>query len=134
MMVDVECAMARDASSCRAALHAVVERARALGLEGSVLAAMLPLAVLEASADLARQALALAERVEPSLRYHAEVSWQVARALRAAGRGDEARSVAAAGADWVERVTEDGVDEAFRESFLQRNPVNLGLRALAASA
>ncbi len=134
MMVDVERAMARDAPSCRTALRAVVERAGALGLEGSVLAAMLPLAMLEASADLARQALALAERVEPSLRYRAEVFCQAARALRAAGRDDEAQRVGTLGLAWVERTADEQVDAPFRESFLQRNPVNVGLRALIAPA
>ena len=134
MMATVERAWCSPASASGAALRAVAEQAGQLGLEGSVLAALLALALHEGSADRARQALTLAQRVEPSLRYRADVAAAAAQALRKAGLDDEARAVARAGLAWVEGIAEQQVDAAFRESFLHRNPVNIALRALAGPA
>jgi len=51
--------------------------------------------------------------------------------LHRAGLSDEARQLAGRGATWLRRVAENHVPPEFRESFLNRNPVNLELHRLA---
>ena len=51
--------------------------------------------------------------------------------LRQAGLVDEARQLAARGAAWLRDTAERHVPPEFRDSFLNRNAVNLELQRLA---
>ena len=74
----------------------------------------------------------LAKTYLPDSFYLPEV-WLVAgQVLDALGRAAEARRAVADGLAWVTRVHDSHVPAAFRDSFLQRNPVNRELQALAA--
>jgi len=56
------------------------------------------------------------------------------RVLRSLGRELDAEAALREGLAWVRRVDEQHVPAPFRESFLQRNPINRELFALAARA
>ena len=51
--------------------------------------------------------------------------------FEASGDGDQAMMALAHGALWVRRTALPNVPEAFRDSFLQRNPTNRALLAAA---
>jgi hypothetical protein len=59
--------------------------------------------------------------------YEAALWLGAARAYRAAGRGDEADSALHSGAEWVMFKALPNVPPEFRDSFLNRNPVNRAL-------
>jgi hypothetical protein len=112
-------------------------RAEALriGHGGTVLAAQVRGAAV--ASDPARaQALARAalDQLDRGLRstalLPAEPWLLVTRALDAAG-DPEAGAVLKRGVDWLHRTAVEQVPEPFRASFLQRNPVNRALVALA---
>ena len=68
-------------------------------------------------------------------RLHAATPWAAlfgAQALRLAGKRANARALATLGADWLRRTARASVPDAFRDSFLQRSPVNRALLTLAA--
>jgi DNA-binding SARP family transcriptional activator/tetratricopeptide (TPR) repeat protein len=136
MLVELESALALPVAEALALLDDVRRRAAALGLRGTVLAALLRMAGVATEADAARAAaaaqaaVALAGEVEPTLAMRAEVWLQAARGLRAAGEDDSA--VLRAGVDWVRATAAKHVAAMFREAFLQRNPVVRDLLALAA--
>lgn len=74
-------------------------------------------------------ALELVREHQPESFYLGEL-WLVAgRVLHALGRADAAQRAWADGRDWVRELHDHHVPAAFRESFLQRNPVNLELMA-----
>jgi hypothetical protein len=65
---------------------------------------------------------------------HGAVPWTAlfaAQALELAGRHDEARDAAQAGLGWLHDTARSALSEAFRDAYLQRNPVH---RALAVAA
>jgi tetratricopeptide (TPR) repeat protein len=109
---------------------AVQRRAAELGLEGTVLAALLRRAALP-DAEAAHAALALADRVAPTLMDRAEVWLCVARGLMA-GSAD-AGPVLRAGRDWLLATAAAQVDEPFREAYLERHADHRELLALATS-
>ena len=78
-----------------------------------------------------REAVALMDRVQPSDLYLGEAWWIAAEVFDAAGDGDDALMALARGAQWVRRVALPQVPDAFRDSFLQRNPANRALLAAA---
>jgi hypothetical protein len=52
--------------------------------------------------------------------------------MQAAGDSAQATQLLATGRDWLQRTASEFVPEAFRDSFLHRNPVNRELLVLAA--
>lgn len=71
------------------------------------------------------------ERVQPSDLYLGEAWWIAAQVFEASGDGDQALMALARGAQWVRRVALPHVPDEFRDSFLQRNPINRVLLAAA---
>ncbi|WP_374568315.1 AAA family ATPase [Ideonella sp.] len=109
-----------------------------LGHGGARLAALVRFADVARAVDsaraatCAREALAEAERLVPATLYPAELGWQAAQALHAAGADDEAAQVVRQAVRWIHDTADRHVPEAFRSGFLERNPVNLGLLGWAA--
>jgi len=71
------------------------------------------------------------EAVRPADMYLGEAWWIAAQVFDANGDGDHSLLALARGAQWVRRVALPQVPEEFRDSFLQRNPVNRALLAAA---
>jgi hypothetical protein len=63
--------------------------------------------------------------------YRGEAWWLAAQVFDTAGDSAGALMALAQGTDWVRRVALPNVPEAFRDSFLQRNPSNHALLAAA---
>lgn len=82
----------------------------------------------------AEAALALAREHQPESFYLGELWLVAARVQLALGAADAARRLAGEGRDWVMRLHDTHVPEAFRHSFLHRNAVNRELLALAGGA
>ncbi len=61
----------------------------------------------------------------------AEVWLTLARALQASGEPEAALNAAARGRSWLEQIAELHLDKPYRESYLNRNPVNAALLRLA---
>lgn len=106
-------------------------------------AACLPVQVRLAQAELALgrpgPALRHAQRaadwlqaVWPAEMKPSEVQMTVAQCALAVGDPALAAQAAAAGRDWVRMSATEQLDELYREAWLQRNPVNAALLALAA--
>lgn len=89
--------------------------------------------VLERAQSHARKALRLARGYQPDSFYQAEVWLVAAKVLLATGLTTEARAALVDGRAWVLRVHATQVPSAFQSSFLERNPVNRELLALARS-
>jgi hypothetical protein len=53
--------------------------------------------------------------------------------LSAGGRNDEADRILAAGHDWIARAAANQVPPEFRESFVERNPIDRALLTRAAA-
>ena len=84
------------------------------------------------SLEAARQLRALLPRLDavlPSDMYLPDAWWIAAQVFEACGSGDEALMALAQGARWVRQVALPHVPEAFRDSFLHRNPTNRALLA-----
>lgn len=123
-----------------AAALALLESVRALaaahGRRGQVLESHVRAAPVAAALDpvLARhhveQALALAQQVDLVGIYRGTLWLNCGQALQAIGDAGPARAVLREGADWVRRTAANDMPEAFRDSFLHRNPVNAALLAL----
>ena len=132
-IVDTEAALDMPLAQALAQLESVQAHALRFGLRGSVLAALVRRAQLLAAAAeprgavAAREALALAEHVAPTLMYSGEVWLHAAHALRVAGASARADMALASARQWLAARCEHDVPADFRESFLQRNPVNLTL-------
>jgi tetratricopeptide (TPR) repeat protein len=75
-------------------------------------------------------ALALTRDYQPDTFYLPELWLVAAKVFQALGRLADAWRAAETGRDWVMAVHDRYVPEAFRHSFLQRNPVNRELLAL----
>ena len=76
-------------------------------------------------------ALALEPNHQPDSFYLGELWWAAGRVYLGLGRLDDARRVLERGREWVLGLATSHVPEAFRLSFLHRNPVNAALLALA---
>jgi len=118
------------------AAWASAHQRQGLALAGHVRAARCALAQDAARRALPQveAALRLAHDHQPESFYLPEL-WLVAvRVLRSLGRELDAEAALREGLAWVRRVDEQHVPAPFRESFLQRNPINRELFALAARA
>lgn len=138
MHLELEMARADDPDAAVTCCEAVERRAAALELAGVALKArlrgieaLLAAGRLSQAAAAAQRALADLDRMHPADLYVGEAWWIVAQALAAGGAGDEGLVALARGAQWVRRVALPQVPDSFRESFLQRNPVNRALLAAA---
>jgi len=119
-------------------LEQVCEQALAMQYEGTAMAARVRAAGLCAGTDPAaavrhaEAALALAARCQSISLVPAELWLHAARAFQAAGDSRRADELLALGRNWIRDTAREHVPEAFRDSFLHRNPVNRELLALAA--
>lgn len=73
-------------------------------------------------------ALHLSKTYLPDSFYLPELWLTAARVMQAAGQMTQASEQVLLGQKWIERTAKDHVPADFRESFLDRNPVNLALR------
>ena len=69
--------------------------------------------------------------MQPADLYLGHAWWLAAQVFEASGDGDQALMALAHGAQWVRRVALPNVPEEFRDSFMQRNPINRALLAAA---
>lgn len=133
----VEHACTLDAPAALRQLDAVRHEAQALQHEGTVLATLVRAAGIAAefdpktAAQHARAALALSQRRQSTMLLPGELWLHCARALQAAGDTAQAQRLLTTGREWLRRTARDHVPAPFRDSFLQRNPVNRELLALA---
>lgn len=108
-----------------------------IGHLGSALAARIRAAGMACGIDPARArhealaALELASERQTTVLLPAELWLQCGRALVAAGDTAHAAEVLSRGRDWLRTTALEQVPEPFCDSFLQRNPVNRELLALA---
>jgi hypothetical protein len=70
-------------------------------------------------------------RVQPADLYIGQAWWLAAQVFDANGDGDQALMALAQGASWVRRTALPNVPAEFVDSFLQRNPTNRALLAVA---
>ncbi len=106
-----------------------------LALSGHVraAAAALKLGMQGAALVHVRAGLRLGWHCQPDSFYQAELWLVAAQVFQAAGLADEARAALVEGRTWIMRVHTQHVPPEFQSSFLQRNPVNRELLALAAA-
>ncbi|MBK9572097.1 MAG: AAA family ATPase [Rhodoferax sp.] len=133
----VELAGTLEAQAALDQLEAVRREALALQHEGTVLASLVRAAGIAAEIDpgtaaqYALAGLALSARRQSTMLLPAEPWLHCARALHAAGDTAQAMQLLATGRDWLQHTARQHVPEPFRDSFLNRNPVNRELLALA---
>lgn len=84
-----------------------------------------------AAAAAMREVVAEMVRVAPADLYRGQAWWLAAQVFDVNGDSAEALMALAQGTDWVRRVALPQVPDAFRDSFLQRNPANRALLAAA---
>ena len=140
LVMQVTLAQARwldEAKACEQ-VRQVRTEARAKQLFGIVLNAEVQLARLqlrqgrnEEAAQHGRAAISMMQSFSPDEMYVGEVWVAAFDALRAAGDA-QAREVLSQGVAWLRKTAETTVPAEFRDSFLNRNPVNLALLRLAA--
>jgi hypothetical protein len=115
----------------------VIEEARSIGHQGTVMAAWArragclwqhdPALALEA----AQQALGMAQTLDSLNLYRPELWLNAALAMRASGLEDQTRQQLAKARDWIMNCVSSGmVPEPFVESFLHRNLVNRDVLSL----
>jgi tetratricopeptide (TPR) repeat protein len=119
--VDEVLAMAERMEFGGVAMAARLRRAQAQSRAGEV----------QAAAAAMREVMARLDAVPPTDLTLGEAWWAAAQVFDAAGDGDDALMALARGAQWVRRVALPQVPEAFRDSFLQRNPSHRALLAAA---
>ncbi len=79
------------------------------------------------AAVLLRELLPRLDSVHPADMYLPDAWWIAAQVFDACGASDDTMMALADGTRWIRQVALPQVPEAFRDSFLQRNPTNLGL-------
>ncbi|HET7791738.1 MAG TPA: AAA family ATPase [Rhizobacter sp.] len=122
-----------------AQVEEIIDSARVLGHQGTVIAAHARGACLAAQGGSAGRARAHASAALETAasagmvrQYPGELWLHCGQALAAIGDGAAAAGVFAQGRDWLVAIARDEVPEEFRDGFLHRNPVNRELLALAA--
>jgi DNA-binding SARP family transcriptional activator len=138
--IPLELEMAREKAPSQAtgAYERLAREARQAGLPGFELHAQVELAraLLEnAQADAAaaqiRAALARLREFDPVGLYRPAVWWTAFRVLEAVGQAAAAHDCLRAGRDWIESTLRQHVPDAYRDSFLEHNPINRELLAAA---
>jgi DNA-binding SARP family transcriptional activator len=116
----------------------VIEEARAIGHQGTVMAAWTRRAACLWRHDptlalaAAQRALELAETVDSWTLYRPEVWLNAALAMRASGLEEQANQQLAKAREWIMNcVSSAQVPEPFVDSFLHRNPINREVLSLA---
>lgn len=84
-----------------------------------------------AAAGLLRDALASFGGVQPADLYRPDMWWSACEIFAAAGEREAAREALARAARWVREAAAQQVPDEFRDSFLNRNPVNRAILAAA---
>jgi len=84
-----------------------------------------------AAAAALRELLPRLQGVQPADMYLPEAWWIAVQVFDACAAGHEALQALASAAYWIRQVALPQVPEAFRDSFLQRNPTNRALLAAA---
>lgn len=134
--VNIQRALSAAPAAALAALVAVREQARQQEQQGIVLETHIRAAQVARELDPALacrhadMALSLAESFDTVLSYRGELWLQCALTFFAAGDDTRGSSVLDRGLDWVRTIARVHVPELFRESFLDRNPVNVWLAQL----
>ena len=113
----------RDGNAQGALMHALLAKVRRIR-------PLLSLDRTSEALDAARSVLHDFTRIRGPLLYHPEVLLEASRAFLACDRPSEALEIAREALRWVEERASADVPPAFRESFVQRNPVNRELREL----
>lgn len=134
-------ALTRPAEAALAVAREVASLGEQLELAGTALAGHIRAARFavdagsaSAAAVHADAALAIGEDVAPNDMYPAERWLQAWRALRLAGRDDDAAAALARGVQWVRDTSREHVPAPFRDSFTSANAVNLQLLRAAGVA
>lgn len=134
----IECTAVLTADEAVRELRHIRGEAGRIGHRGTVLACHIRASArcIEFDAAQARseaqQALALHDgNVRTTALLPGELWLHASRALRAAGDA-RAEAVLQRGLNWLHMTAEEQVPEAFRDGFLNRNPIHRELRALAA--
>jgi tetratricopeptide (TPR) repeat protein len=83
------------------------------------------------AAVLLRELLPRLEKVHPADMYLPDAWWIAVQVFDACAASDEALMALAQGTRWIRQVALPHVPEAFRDSFLHRNPTNLAVLAAA---
>lgn len=137
-MITLDMALAQPLEHAIEAARAVLGRAERLGHEGSALAARIRIALFASAAgdlDTARQTLkqicGVSAEIEPNDLYAGERWLATVRVLHACGCRSAAEHAVREAVDWVNRIAREHVPAEFRDSFLNRNPVNRELLTLA---
>ena len=122
-----------EAMATNLALWATTRERYGVALAGHVRAAACALALAAPTRALphVETALHLAKQYQPDSFYLPEMWLVAAQTLAALNRDADARCAAADGVAWLMAVHDAHVPPEFRDSFLQRNPVNRELLALA---
>lgn len=137
-MIGLDHAQAQPTGPAMAAVRAVLVNAERLGHHGSALAARIRLAGLAHQlGDLDTALRMLSEMaqtpddIEPNDLYSGERALATVRVLMAAGRPGDATLALTQAVEAIRRTAEVDVPSEFRDSFLNRNPVNRELLTLA---
>jgi DNA-binding SARP family transcriptional activator len=92
-------------------------------------------AMARGAPDRARPQIEAALRLfadhEPDNFYRAELWWVASGAFRATGQDAQADRMLVEGAEWIRRIAAEHVTVEYRDTFLERNPVNRALLAAA---
>jgi hypothetical protein len=83
------------------------------------------------AAVLLRDLLPRLARVQPADMYLPDARWIAVQVFDACGANDDAMMALAQGTRWIRQVALPHVPQAFRDSFLHRNPTNLALLTAA---
>ena len=116
----------------------VLELAAAIEFAGVAMKARLLRAHAQSRSGATKEAAAAMRELVPQLAtlrpadlYFGQAWWLAAQVFEASGDGDQALLALAHGAQWVRRVALPNVPEAYRASFMERNPTNRALLAAA---
>jgi DNA-binding SARP family transcriptional activator/tetratricopeptide (TPR) repeat protein len=138
MLLEVEHALDLPPADGLALLEAVAEQAARQGHAGVGLATRVRAAEIAAGVDPARAQREAQAVIDALARhtytgpYFVEPWLAAARAFAAAGEAAAARAALAQGRDWITRTAREQVPAEFRAGFVERNPANAALLALAA--
>jgi tetratricopeptide (TPR) repeat protein len=113
--------MAAELEFVGVAMKADLLRARALHRANAV----------DAAVGLLREMLPRLATVQPADLYLPDAWWIAAQVFEAGGAADEAANALAQGRQWIRQTALPHVPDEFRDSFLDRNPINAAILAAA---
>jgi DNA-binding SARP family transcriptional activator len=137
-MIALDSELASPAPAALARASDILRQAERAGHLGTALATRIRLAHFAFEAgdqalalNTVREALETDPAVEPNDLYRGELWLVAARIMLAGGRDAEARQVLHDAAQTIRRIADESVPAEFRDSFLNRNPINRQLLTLA---